>query len=61
MQHDLRHRSMTKWLRVGHSPHKVQLAMEHANLATTLHCAHLVDENLLSLLEPAEQVARTDW
>ena len=61
VQHDLRHRRVTEWLRANHSPHKVQLAMGHGNLATTMHYAHLIDEDLLSLVEPVEQVTGTDW
>ena len=59
--HDLRHRRVTEWLRYGHPAHKVQLAMGHANLSTTLHCAHLVEDDLLSLVEPLERATGTDW
>ena len=51
---------MTEWLRHGHPAHKVQLAMGHKNLSTTLHYAHLVKEDLRSLVEPVEQATGTD-
>lgn len=50
-QHDLRHRRVTEWLRQGHSPHKVQRAMGHSDIRTTMKYSHLVAEDLLSLVE----------
>jgi len=42
VQHDLRHRRVTEWLRQGHPAHKVQKAMGHSDLRTTLHYEHMV-------------------
>lgn len=50
-QHDLRHRRVTEWLRQGHPAHKVQKAMGHSDLRTTLHYEHMVEDDLLSLVE----------
>lgn len=52
-QHDLRHRRVTVWLAEGKPAHIVQKAMGHADLRTTLGYEHLVDEDLLQLVEPA--------
>ena len=49
-QHDLRHRRVTTWLAAGQSPALVQRAMGHADLATTMGYAHLVDDDLLTLV-----------
>jgi site-specific recombinase XerD len=49
-QHDLRHRRVTEWLRDGHPAHKVQKAMGHADLKTTLHYEHMVEDDLLTLV-----------
>ena len=62
-QHDLRHRRVTTWLAEGKSPVLVQKAMGHADLATTMGYTHLVDEDLLALveertLEELKEVAR---
>ena len=61
VQHDLRHRRVTEWLRQGHSAHKVQLAMGHADLATTIGYAHLVEDDLLTLVEAPKQSTGTAW
>ena len=55
-QHDLRHRRVTTWLAGGASPVLVQKAMGHADLATTMAYTHLLDDDLLALVEHAE-----DW
>ncbi|MFC1661332.1 tyrosine-type recombinase/integrase, partial [Gemmatimonadota bacterium] len=51
VQHDLRHRRVTKWLAEGKPAHIVQKAMGHSDLRTTLHYEHLVPEDLLCLVE----------
>lgn len=56
-QHDLRHRRVTTWLAAGASPVLVQKAMGHADLATTMEYAHLLDDDLLALVEDAEDRA----
>ena len=57
-QHDLRHRRVTTWLAEGKPAHIVQKAMGHSDLRTTLHYEHLVDEDLLQLVEdPVARVA----
>jgi integrase len=50
-QHDLRHRRVTVWLAEGRPAHIVQKAMGHADLKTTLIYEHLVDDDLLQLVE----------
>ena len=50
-QHDLRHRRVTTWLAEGKPAHIVQKAMGHSDLRTTLHYEHLVDEDLLQLVD----------
>lgn len=50
-QHDLRHRRVTVWLAEGQPAHIVQKAMGHSDLRTTLHYEHLVDADLLQLVE----------
>jgi len=50
--HDLRHRRVTSWLAEGQSPALVQKALGHADLATTMHYAHLVREDLRALVTP---------
>jgi integrase len=52
-QHDLRHRRVTTWLAGGASPVLVQKAMGHADLATTMGYTHLLDDDLLALVEDA--------
>jgi len=54
-QHDLRHRRVTEWLRNGHPAHKVQKAMGHSDLRTTLQYEHMVEDDLLSLVEGPEE------
>ena len=56
-QHDLRHRRVTTWLADGKSPVLVQKAMGHADLATTMGYAHLLDDDLLALVEVDEERA----
>ena len=56
-QHDLRHRRVTTWLAGGASPVLVQKAMGHADLATTMGYTHLLDDDLLALVEDAEDRA----
>ncbi len=51
-QHDLRHRRVTTWLAEGRPAHIVQRAMGHSDLRTTLAYSHLVDQDLLQLVEP---------
>ena len=55
-RHDLRHRRVTTWLKEGKSAAKVQKAMGHSDLATTMGYSHLVKEDLRSLVESDEQV-----
>lgn len=56
-QHDLRHRRVTTWLAEGQPAHIVQKAMGHADLRTTMDYEHLVDADLLQLLEPPRRTA----
>ena len=56
-QHDLRDRRVTTWLSEGKSPALVQRAMGHADLATTMGYAHLVDDDLLALVVDDEERA----
>ena len=49
--HDMRHRRSTTWLAAGKSPKKVQEALGHSSLEQTMWYAHLVKENLKSLVE----------
>jgi len=53
-KHDLRHRRVTTWLSEGHSPVKVQKAMGHADLKTTMGYYTFVRSDLESLVEPGE-------
>jgi len=57
-QHDLRHRRVTVWLAEGKPVHIVQKAMGHSDLRTTLHYEHMVDEDLLQLVEPPFEAHR---
>ena len=50
-QHDLRHRRVTTWLAEGKPAHIVEKAMGHSDLRTTLTYAHLVDDDLLPLID----------
>ena len=61
VQHDLRHRRVTTWLAEGKSPALVQKAMGHADLATTMAYSHLVDSDLLALVEAPERSTGTGW
>ena len=56
-QHDLSHRRVTTWLAEGKPAHIVQKAMGHSGLRTTLLYAHLVDEDLLQLVEETQRSA----
>lgn len=51
-KHDLRHRRVTTWLAAGHSPVKVQKAMGHSDLKTTMRYYRFVRSHLKSLVEP---------
>lgn len=58
-KHDLRHRRVTTWLSEGHSPVKVQKAMGHADLKTTMSYYYtFVRSDLESLVEPHEAEKR---
>ncbi len=57
-QHDLRHRRVTTWLAEGKSPALIQKAMGHSDLATTMGYAHLLDRDLLALVEEDDQGVR---
>ena len=52
--HDLRHRRPTTWIAEGENPHKVQVAMGHAHIETTLWYTYLVKESLRSLVDESE-------
>lgn len=58
-QHDLRHRRATVWLREGHAAHLVQKALGHSDLRTTMEYEHLVNEDLLQLVESKAVVRNT--
>ncbi|MEX2531437.1 MAG: site-specific integrase [Gemmatimonadota bacterium] len=57
-QHDLRHRRVTEWLRDGHPAHKVRKAMGHSDLRTTLAYEHMVEDDLLSLVQESTEDER---
>lgn len=57
-QHDLRHRRVTTWLSEGHSAVKVQKAMGHSDLKTTMGYYTFVRSDLESLVEPGEAEKR---
>lgn len=57
-KHDLRHRRVTTWLSADRSPAKVQKAMGHSDLKTTLGYYKFVREDLKSLVEPDEAEKR---
>lgn len=57
-KHDLRHRRVTTWLSEGHSPVKVQKAMGHSDLQTTMGYYTFVRSDLESLVEPDEAERR---
>ena len=50
-RHDLRHRRVTTWLQAGKSPALIQQAMGHADIRTTMAYAHLVSDDLRSLVD----------
>lgn len=50
-QHDLRHCRVTRWLAEGQPVAVVQKAMGHSDVRTTLRYLHLVDADLLQLVE----------
>lgn len=54
VQHDLRHRRVTTWIAAGRDIAKVQSAVGHADIRTTLRYTHLVKEHLLSLVEDSD-------
>lgn len=56
-QHDLRHRRVTVWLAEGKPAHIVQKAMGHSDLRTTLEYEHMVDDDLLQLVEAPTKAA----
>ena len=53
--HDLRHRRVTTWLAEGRSPAIVQKAMGHSSIRTTLGDSHLVDSDLLQLVDESSE------
>lgn len=57
-KHDLRHRRITTWLSEGHSPVKVQKAVGHSDLKTTMGYYTFVRSDLESLVEPHEAEKR---
>jgi integrase len=58
-QHDLRHRRITTWLQDGHPIAIVAKAMGHSSLKVTEGYLHLVDRDLLPLVEePTEEELR---
>ena len=56
-RHDLRHRRVTTWLADGKSVVKVQEAMGHSDIKTTMGYKHLVKEDLRSLVETENEEA----
>ena len=56
-RHDLRHRRVTTWLADGKPVVKVQVAMGHADIKTTLGYLHLVKEDLRALVETESEEA----
>jgi integrase len=57
VQHDLRHRRVTTWVAAGRDIAKIQAAVGHADIRTTLRYTHLVREHLLSLVQEDETPA----
>lgn len=57
VQHDLRHRRVTTWIAAGKDIAKVQAAVGHADIRTTLGYTHLVREHLRSLVEDSNAPA----
>jgi integrase len=57
VQHDLRHRRVTVWMAEGRPAQKIQKAMGHSHIKTTLLYEHMVDDDLLELVEPAPSKA----
>lgn len=57
VQHDLRHRRVTTWIAAGRDIAKVQAAVGHADIRTTLRYTHLVREHLLSLVQETDTPA----
>lgn len=58
VQHDLRHRRVTKWFAQEKNPVHVKEAVGHAQLQTTMQYTHLAREHLRSLVEaPVSQPA----
>ena len=54
VQHDLRHRRVTTWVAAGRDIAKIQAAVGHADIRTTLRYTHLVREHLLDLVRERE-------
>lgn len=52
--HDLRHRQVTTWLAEGKTPAKVQKAVGHADLKTTMGYYSYAREHLRSLVEDTD-------
>jgi len=50
-QHDLRHTRATNWIKDGHSVAKVQMALGHADIKTTMGYVKLVRGDLCSLVK----------
>ena len=57
-QHDLRHRRVTTWLQEGKPMHLVQRAMGHSTIRVTEGYSHLVDNDLLGLVEEPDRALR---
>jgi len=57
-QHDLRHRRVTTWLQEGKPMHLVQRAMGHSTIRVTEGYSHLVDNDLLELVEEPDRELR---
>jgi len=58
-QQDLRHRRVTVWLAEGRRAQKVQRARGHSDIKTTLDYEHMVDSDLLELVEPLDSSPRS--
>jgi integrase len=57
-QHDLRHRRVTTWLQDGKPMHLVQRAMGHSTIRVTEGYSHLVDNDLVALVEEPDRALR---
>ncbi len=56
--HDLRHRRATTWIAAGKSPVKVQQALGHSSIQTTMKYTHLVKGHLRALVEDSSEDMR---